>query len=90
MSGLFIGRQALYVLKEKLAKENAEAVRIFTAGGGCCGRFEICPVQKPLTNDAIYIKGGVTVYIERDIVDSTSAISIRFDEHKGLLIHFIE
>jgi hypothetical protein len=37
---------------------------------------------KPITN-----QGGITIFIEREIMDNTKTIEIKFDEIKGLVIN---
>lgn len=88
MSKLIIDNRAIEFIKQALAKEDAKAIRIFTSGGGCCKQFEISPVEKALAGDVSYDQGGITVYVEKDIVDNTSSIEIKFDENRGLLIEF--
>lgn len=88
MNNLFIDDRAIEFMKKALVREKASAMRIFTSGGGCCGRFEIAPVNKALTGDAAFMKGGITVYIEKAIADNTGSVSIKFNEKKGLLIEF--
>ncbi len=88
MSKLFIDDRAIEFMKEALAKENAQAMRIFISGGGCCKQFEITPVKKALTGDITYTQGGVTVHIEKYLADNTRAIEIKFDKQRGLTISF--
>jgi len=88
MTDLFIDDKAIRFMKKVLAKENTCDVRIFTGGGGCCKRFEITPVRKPLPGDVTYQRGGITIHVERALVDNTEAIDIRFEEPKGLIINF--
>ena len=88
MSKLIIDNRAIEFIKQALAKEDAKAIRIFTSGGGCCKQFEISPVEKALVGDVSYNQGGINVYIEKDIVDNTSSIEIKFEDNKGLLIEF--
>ncbi len=90
MSKLFIDDNAIELLKKELLKENANAMRIFTGGGGCCKRFEITPVKKPLACDVTFTEGGINIFIEKELVDSAKAIEIKLDENKGLLINLIE
>lgn len=88
MGKLFIDDNALEFIKKELAAENASAMRIFTSGG-CCARFEITPVKKALTGDIVYNQGGINVYIEKELAENTSAIGIKFDEKKGLIIELL-
>lgn len=88
MSKLIIDNRAIEFIKQALAKEDAKAIRIFTSGGGCCKQFEISPVKKALVGDVSYNQAGIDVYIEKDIVDNTSYIEIKFEDNKGLLIEF--
>ncbi len=82
---LSIDKDALLLLKKELAAENAPAMRIFTSGG-CCSRFEITPVKKPLSGDVTYSQGGIKVCIEKELDENASAIEIKLDERKGLII----
>ncbi len=88
MSKLIMDNRAIKFIKQALIKENAKAMRIFTSGGGCCKQFEISPVDKALAGDFTFNQGGITVYIEKDIVDNTSSIDVKFDENRGLIIEF--
>lgn len=88
MSKLIIDNRAIEFIKQALVKEDAKAIRIFTSGGGCCKQFEISPVEKALVGDVSYNQAGIDVYIEKDIVDNTSSIEIKFEDDKGLLIEF--
>ncbi|MDP2846295.1 MAG: hypothetical protein Q8N79_09550 [Candidatus Methanoperedens sp.] len=90
MSKLFIDEKAIQLIKKELLKENAYAMRIFMGGGGCCKRFEITPVKKPLAGDVTFMQGGINIFIEKELVDSAKAIEIKLDENKGLLINLIE
>jgi Fe-S cluster assembly iron-binding protein IscA len=90
MSKLFIDGKAIQLIKKELLKENAYALRIFTGGGGCCKRFEITPVKKPLASDVTFTQDGIEIFIEKELVDNTSVIEIKIDENKGLLINLIE
>ncbi len=85
---LSIDKNALLLIKKELAAENAPAMRIFTSGG-CCSRFEITPVKKALAGDVIYNQGGIDIYIEKELDENASAINIKFDERKGLIIELI-
>lgn len=86
MGELIIDDRAIELIHEVLSKENAEAVRIFTSGGGCCKRFEISPVKKPLAGDVPYQFDETTVFVEKDLVTDTQTIEVRLDEKRGLLI----
>ncbi len=88
MTRLLIDDKAIELMKKALAKENAKAMRIFMSGGGCCKLFEIAAVKKALTGDITFRKNEITIYIEKELVDNTSIIEIKFDEQKGLLIDF--
>ncbi len=90
MSKLFIDDKAIEFMKKAMADENAKAMRIFMSGGGCCKRFEIAQVKKALALDVTYTQSGITVHVEKALVENTSAIEITFDEHKGLLINLYE
>lgn len=90
MSKLFIDDNAIELIKKELVKEKAYAMRIFIGGGGCCKRFEIAPVKKPLAGDVTFMQGGINIFIEKELVDSAKAIEIKLDEHKGLMINLIE
>jgi len=87
MIELLIDDPAIELLRKELIKENAFAIRIFIGGGGCCKRFEIIPVKKALTGDSTFMKGGIRILVEKEIVENTSGIWIKYDEHKGLLIN---
>lgn len=86
MTELLIDDNAIELIKKELANENAFAMRIFIGGGGCCKRFEMIPVKKALTGDVAFMQGGLRIFVEKEIVENTSAIGIKYDEHKGLLI----
>lgn len=88
MSKLCIDDKANGLIKKELLKENATAMRIFIGGGGCCKRFELSPVKKPLAGDVEFMQGGIKVYVEKELAENTSAIYIKFDEQKGLIIEF--
>ncbi len=90
MSRFIIDDRAVEFIKETMKKEDAQAVRIFISGGGCCRRLEITPVKKALSGDATYTRGGITVHIEKGLVDNASTVEINFDEQKGLLINLYE
>lgn len=85
MIGLLIDNKAIELIKRELAKENTDAMRIFTRGG-CCNRFEIAPVKKALAGDVTFMQGGVKIYLEKELAESASAIELKFDERKGLII----
>lgn len=85
MVSLSIDSRAIELVKKELAKEKAPAVRIFTIGG-CCDRFEIIPVKKALAGDVTFMQGGVKIYVEKELAGSASAIELKFDEQKGLII----
>jgi len=87
---LIIDNNAIEHIKEHMEKENANAVRLFIGGGGCCERFEIAFVEKTLADDVTYDRDGVTLHVEKVLVDSTSAIEIKYDEPRGLLINLLE
>ncbi len=87
MNKLIMDNKAISFIKKALANENAESVRIFMSGGGCCKRFEIAPVKKPLAGDSTYRQDGITVHIEKYLMDNSSTIEIRFEEDKGLVIN---
>lgn len=88
MSKLIMEGNAIQLIKKELAKENAPAMRIFTSGG-CCSRFEIAPVKKALSGDVTFMQGGIKIYIEKELAENTSAIDIKFDEQKGLIIELL-
>ncbi|NJD77052.1 MAG: hypothetical protein FIB08_08150 [Candidatus Methanoperedens sp.] len=87
MNKLIIDNKAISFIKKTLARENTESVRVFVSGGGCCKRFEIAPVKKPLSGDSTYRQDGIIVHIEKYLVDNSSTIEIRFEENKGLVIN---
>lgn len=86
MTELFIDDPSLKLLRKELLKENAFAIRIFIGGGGCCTRLELIPVKKALAGDITFMIGGLRILVEKEIVENTSGILIKYDEHKGLLI----
>ena len=86
MTKLLIDETAIELMKNELKKENAYAMRIFIGGGGCCKRFEIIPVKKALAGDVAFMQGGLRILVEKEIAENTSAIGIKYDERKGLLI----
>ena len=88
MSKLFIDDRAIEFMKNALAKEKAQAMRLFISGGGCCKQFELTLVKKALAGDVTFRQGDVTIHIEKELVDNTGAIRIGFDEQKGLIIDF--
>ncbi len=88
MSKLIIDNNALELIKKELAAEKAPAVRIFTSGG-CCNRFDIAPVKKALAGDVTFMQGGIKVYMEKELAKSTSALGIKLDEQKGLIIELL-
>lgn len=86
MTTLLIDEQAIELIARELTREKASAMRIFTAGGGCCKRFEIIPVEKALVGDQTFVQGGIRIFVEKEIAENTSGIHIKYDEHKGLLL----
>lgn len=86
MSELVIEEDAVRAIKEEMARAEKKAARIFISGGGCCPTFEIRPVDHALSGDVSYHKYGITFHIEKDIVQYSSSIAIRYNK-KGLLIH---
>ena len=88
MSRLLIEDKAIGLIQKELIKENANAMRIFTGGGGCCKRFEIAPVKKALAGDLTFIKGGITIAVEKELLENTECIHIKLDEKKGLILEF--
>ncbi len=88
MNNLFIDDRAIEFIKKALESERAQAIRIFTSGGGCCKQFELTPVKKALTGDVTFRQGGVTVHVEKEIAQNTGSIRVKSDEKKGLLIEF--
>jgi len=86
MTDLLIDDTAIEIIKKELAKDDAFAMRIFIGGGGCCKHFEMIPVKKALTGDITFIRGGLRIFVEKELAQNTSKIVIKNDEHKGLLI----
>ncbi len=86
MNDLIIGDKAIGYIQQHLRDENAKAMRIFIGGGGCCARLEIAPVEKALVDDVTYERGGVTIHMDKALVEGASSIEIGFDEKRGLLI----
>lgn len=70
--------------------EDVRDLRLFIAGGGCCSRIEITPVDKPLSTDTTYHRGGLDFHVEKSLVEGVSSIEIGYDGHRGLLIDLIE
>ncbi|MGP8320771.1 MAG: hypothetical protein ACT6FE_00385 [Methanosarcinaceae archaeon] len=87
MSDLIIDDKAIKHIQQHLKDVNAKAMRIFVGGGGCCSRLEITPVEKALAGDTTYEKSGVTIHLDRALVEGTSSIEIGFDEKRGLLLN---
>ena len=81
-----IDDKAIGYMQQHLKNESAKAMRIFIGGGGCCARLEIAPVEKALVGDVTYERGGVTMHVDKALVEGTSSIEIGFDEKRGLLI----
>jgi Fe-S cluster assembly iron-binding protein IscA len=86
MTELLIDDTAIEIIKKELQKDESFAMRIFIGGGGCCKHFEMIPVNKALTGDVTFIRGGLRILVEKDLAENTSKIEIKNDEHKGLLI----
>ena len=86
MNDLIIGDKAIGYIQQHLRDENAKAMRIFIGGGGCCARLEITPVEKALAGDVTYERGGVTIHVDKALVEGAFSIEIGFDEKRGLLI----
>jgi Fe-S cluster assembly iron-binding protein IscA len=86
MTDLLIDDTAIEIIKKELQKDNAFAMRIFIGGGGCCKHFEMIPVKKALTGDITFFRGGLRIFVEKELSQNTSTIVIKNDEHKGLLI----
>ena len=87
MSNFNIDENAITYIRDYLIDENAKAMRVFISGGGCCSRLEITPVDKALAGDVTYERGGVTIHVDKAIIEGASSIEIGFDEEKGLLIN---
>jgi Fe-S cluster assembly iron-binding protein IscA len=90
VSDLIIDDNAVEHIRKHIEKENTEAVRLFIGGGGCCERLEIAFVEKALAGDVTYERDGVKLHVEKALVDNTSAIEIKYDEQRGLLINLLE
>lgn len=86
MNDLIIGDKAIGYIQQHLRDANAKAMRIFIGGGGCCTRLEITPVEKALVGDVTYERGGVTIHVDKALVEGAASIEIGFDEKRGLLI----
>jgi Fe-S cluster assembly iron-binding protein IscA len=86
MTDLLIDDTAIEIIKKELQKDDAFAMRIFIGGGGCCKHFEMIPVKKALTGDITFIRGGLRIFVEKELAQNTSKIEIKNDEHKRLLI----
>jgi Fe-S cluster assembly iron-binding protein IscA len=88
MNKLLIDDRAIEFMKNTLVKDRAPSMRLFISGGGCCKRFEINSVKKALAGDLTCMQSGITLYIEKEIADSSNSIEIILDEKKGLIITF--
>ena len=84
---LTIDDKSITHLQQRLIDENANAMRIFVSGGGCCSRIEITPVEKALAGDVTYERGGVAIHVDKALFEGTSSIRLEFDEKKGLLMN---
>lgn len=87
MSNFYIDENAITYIRDYLIDENVKAMRVFIGGGGCCSRLEITPVDKALAGDVTYERNGVTIHVDKAIIEGASSIEIGFDEEKGLLIN---
>ncbi|HJH31952.1 MAG TPA: hypothetical protein C5S50_07220 [Methanosarcinaceae archaeon] len=90
MSNLIIDDKAIEYIQQHIRDESAKAMRVFIGGGGCCSRLEITPVEKALAGDVTYERRGVTIHVDKALVESVSSIEIGFDEKRGLLINLFE
>ncbi|MBN1133961.1 MAG: hypothetical protein JXA38_03410 [Methanosarcinaceae archaeon] len=90
MSDLIIDDNAVEHIRKQIEKENAEAVRLFIGGGGCCERFEMTFVENALAGDVTYQQDGVKLHVDKALVANTSSIEIKYDEHRGLHINLLE
>jgi Fe-S cluster assembly iron-binding protein IscA len=91
MTNLFIDDKAIDFIKDYMGREDADALRIFVGGGGCCKWLEIAAVRKALAGDVTYNEGGLTLHVDKALVAGTSTIKITFDEQqKELLIDLLE
>jgi Fe-S cluster assembly iron-binding protein IscA len=90
MCEISVDADALGRLKEYMVEEGADAIRIFIAGGGCCRWVEVAAVRGALAGDVRYDVGGVTLYVERALVEGVSRLRIHLDEGKGLCMDVIE
>ena len=87
MSNFNIDENAITYIRDYLIDVNVKTMRVFIGGGGCCSRLEITPVDKALAGDVTYERGGVTIHVDKAIIEGASSIEIGFDEEKGLLIN---
>lgn len=87
MSNFYIDENAITYIRDYLIDANVKAMRVFISGGGCCSRLEITPVDKALAGDVTYERNGVTIHVDKAIIEGASSIEIGFDEEKGLLIN---
>jgi Fe-S cluster assembly iron-binding protein IscA len=83
-----VDKKAIEFIKDHMKKENAPAVRVFIAGGGCCKRTEIAAVKKALAGDVSYDVDGIKIFVEKGLAENSSVIDIKFEEQKGLRIEF--
>lgn len=68
----------------ELAAEG-RGIRIFKAGGGCCGTpsLGLDPVETPSKGDAIINKDGVRIYVDAAIAELLSTAVIDYDAGKN-------
>ncbi len=85
---IWIDKKAIELIKVHLKRENAPAMRVFIAGGGCCKRPEVMAIKKALAGDVSFEQDGIKIFVEKGIAENSSAIDIKFEEEKGLIIEF--
>ena len=75
--------------KEMLVEKNGNdyGIRIFAAGGGCCGpSLAMDMVQGAEKSDAILKKNGVKVFLEKEANKLLSDATIDFSDERGFII----
>lgn len=74
--------------KDILAEDHASrGVRIFDAGGGCCGPSLAMDIAKEAEKgDVTFEKDGVKVFLEKEANRLLSEATIDFSEKEGMII----
>lgn len=90
MRDIVIDDEAVRVMRDYMDRENADALRVFIGGGGCCRWLEVAGVRGALAGDVTYEARGMTLHVDRALVEAASVMKISFDEQKGLLVDLID